>query len=108
MNDLPKPQKKFGDIEREVRNDAQPEAKLLNSVGAKLKPDGVDYLGSFAAHIYFKPLSNDYFFMSQSTDLRHVPEYIANEATKELGRALMIKYRGKAPRKLGDKLDIVK
>jgi hypothetical protein len=95
------PQEQFSKS-RERLDGTRDEARLLSSVGERLKRDGMTYLGSFASHIYKHPISGEFFFLSQSTDLRSIPEIIANEAIKEQGRALMIKYGHKPPRKVGE------
>lgn len=92
----------IGTKSRERLEGTTDEAKLLSSVGERLCPEGLKYLGTFACHIYDRPLANEMVFMAQSTDLRAVPEIIANEAIKELARSLVIKYRGKVPKKIGE------
>lgn len=81
------------------------EAKLLAAVGARLCPEGLEYAGSFASHIYYRKLAGEYVFYSQSADLR-APEQIANEAVKELARKLMIQFGHRPPRKIGERNDI--
>lgn len=106
--DLPKPEKKPEPEvnHRERREHTTDEARLLKSVGERISPDGVKYVGSFASHIYKNDLSGEFLFFSQTTDLREVPELIGNKAIKELARALVIKYQGKVPKKVGERNDI--
>lgn len=101
---LNKPEQ-LGTKTRERVIGTEEESKLLAAVGERLKPEGLTYAGSFASHIYYRPLAGEYIFLSQSADLR-APEQIANEAVKELARKLMIQFGHKPPRKIGESNDI--
>lgn len=99
--ELPKLPTPIGTHHRERRDGASDEARLLASVGERLTPDGLEYQGSFACHVYYKKLSNEFVFMNQSSDLTKVPEQVANEGIKECARALMIQYGRRPPKKIG-------
>lgn len=101
---LQKPEQ-IGTKTRERREGTHEEAKLLAEVGERLKPEGLVYAGSFASHIYYRPLAGEYVFFSQSADLR-APEQIANEAIKELARKLMIQFGRRPPKKIGESNEI--
>lgn len=79
----------------------------LVKLGQRLEgADGKRYLGSVAIHIYGIGLGTgdlrEYVTVSHITELTQIPEHVALEASKELGRALMKRYGHKPPRKRGD------
>jgi hypothetical protein len=87
---------------REVRTDTTDEANLLSAVGEKLRPEGLTYLGAMCSHVYRNPLSGEYFTLSQATDLRKIPEKVAQHGVRELVRAVLTKFGHMPPAKRGD------
>lgn len=107
MNDtlgLPKPGKQ-PKIDRERREGANDEGRMLESVGIRLTPEGLFYAGSLAVHVYYHKLSNECVIMSQP-HLGTMNEEAANRAIKELARATMLKYGKRPPKKIGEGNDI--
>lgn len=103
---LPKPPKAEV-VEREHRRSTPDEARLLAGVGSRLTPEGLSFVGSFACHVYRSPLGADFVFLSQSSDLRRIPENVANLAIKQLARYLATAYGHRMPEKRGEKKDII-
>lgn len=102
---LPKPEAK-PELTRERQENTRDESRLLESVGDRLKPDGVEYLGSFASHVYRNALSGEYVIKCQSTKMTRIPEQIMSQAVREAGRSLMLVYGRKIPKRRGERTDI--
>lgn len=81
-----------------MRGEAAGEAsKLLKSVGAKLTPDTLQYVGSIAVHYAFNKLSGQYIMVNQSCGLDKIPEKLCIHSISELGRKVMQDYGHKVP-----------
>lgn len=83
------------DIKRQSYEDhpMQNQAKVnLKIAGSNLAPWGMSYEGTAAVHLYKKPGSLDYVFISHLSDMGSIPEGQADVALKELRRALMAQY----------------
>lgn len=89
---------------RSVR-DGREEARLLASVGEKLGPDNMEYIGSFATHVYRTRFAVEakFVFVIQTTDLRKIPEKYAQDAVNETARTLARIYGHKPAKRVGEK-----
>lgn len=99
---LEKPKK----IAEEIIRDKIPESgqgKLLAQVGERIGPEGYEYIGSASVHFYRHKVRSDMALLSQVVNISSVPEDIALQGSKELGRKLMIQYGHTPPKKLDDK-----
>jgi hypothetical protein len=78
---------------------AREENQALRDIAKRHKPEGLDYLGSFAVHVYQHPISLQAFYLTQLSNISHVPELYANEAIKLAASKLMQVYSRKVPSK---------
>lgn len=106
--DLPAPKKHPESItERTHRKDIG-EAKLLMSVGQRICPDGMQYMGSGAFHIYrpkLYQLSTDVIVITQSANIGVCPERAVVHATQELTKKMMKLFGHNPPKKRSDIVD---
>jgi|SRR3990172_10335481 len=102
--ELPKVSNQTDIIERETKCDPEAISELAFLGKRHEGLDGKKYLTSFAVHVYVSEriTHTEFIFFTQTADLRQLPENIAQEAVKELTRALMKRYGRKPARKTTD------
>jgi len=68
--------------------------QTIRSVGEALNPspNGLQYLGSAAVHVYQSPVLGQVMFVSQTGCIGHTPEALASKAVHDLKGSLMEQY----------------
>lgn len=105
--DLPAPPKPTNTLESRATRTDDGEAKLIADVGKRLEPMGFKYVGGVAAHIYAHPLKPEFQIITHTAGIAQVPETVALQASKEIGRKLMVAYGHKPPVKRGEVKEVL-
>lgn len=103
---LPIPEKKKHFVASRTNRPNQGENELLVALGTRITPEGYEYIGGYACHIYKHKMRTEVATLTHSAGLQNLTEITVLESIKELSRKLMTIYGHKAPRKRNEKSDV--